>query len=148
MPRLERCLQNSQENICVRDSILIKLQAQDCKKETLVQVFSCELCELSKNTFFTEQIWTTLAMTFAKRILQTQVVLGIFDYSTICLIDKLISDQCCLSYRNQSFDLHYKSNVVSISKTTPGLKGLNREKEEELLTKNFCVITEKPLQPS
>ena len=63
MPRkkvfLERCLQNSQENTCVRDSILIKLQAQDCKKETLVQVFSCEFCELSKNTFFTEQIWTT-----------------------------------------------------------------------------------------
>ena len=76
------------------------------------------------------------------------VVLGIFDYSTTCLIDKLISAQCCLSYRNQSFDLHYKSNAASISKTTPGLKGLNREKEEELLTKNFCVITEKPLQPS
>ena len=26
------------------------------KKETLVQVFSCEFCEISKNTFFTEHI--------------------------------------------------------------------------------------------
>ena len=29
------------------------------KKETLAQVFSCEFCEISKNTFFTEQILAT-----------------------------------------------------------------------------------------
>ena len=29
------------------------------KKETLAQVFSCELCEFLKNTFFTEHLWTT-----------------------------------------------------------------------------------------
>ena len=29
------------------------------KKETLVQLFSCEFCETSKNTFFTEHLWTT-----------------------------------------------------------------------------------------
>ena len=29
------------------------------KKETLAQVFSCEFCEISKNTFFTEHVWTT-----------------------------------------------------------------------------------------
>ena len=28
------------------------------KKETLAQVFSCEFCETSKNTFFTEHLWT------------------------------------------------------------------------------------------
>ena len=27
--------------------------------ETLAQVFSCEICEISKNTFFTEHIWTS-----------------------------------------------------------------------------------------
>ena len=53
---LERCLQNSQENTFVRDSILIKLQASGCKKETLVQVFSCEFCEIFKNTYFTEHL--------------------------------------------------------------------------------------------
>ena len=45
--------QNSQENTCARVSFLIKLQAS-CnfiKKETLAQVFSCEFCEISKNTF-------------------------------------------------------------------------------------------------
>ena len=29
------------------------------KKETLVQVFSCEFGEISKNTFFTEHPWAT-----------------------------------------------------------------------------------------
>ena len=29
------------------------------KKETLAQLFSCEFCEISKNTFFIEQLWTT-----------------------------------------------------------------------------------------
>ena len=46
--------QNSQENSCIRVSFLIKLQAEACnfiKKETLAQVFSCEFCEISKNTF-------------------------------------------------------------------------------------------------
>ena len=29
------------------------------KKKTLAQVFSCEFCENSKNTFFTEHLWAT-----------------------------------------------------------------------------------------
>ena len=28
-------------------------------KETLAQVFSCEFCEISKNTFFTEHVLST-----------------------------------------------------------------------------------------
>ena len=43
-------------------SFLIKLQAESCnfiEKETLAQVFSCEFCEISKNTFFTEYLWAT-----------------------------------------------------------------------------------------
>ena len=39
--------QNSQENTCVRVFFLMKLQ-------TLTQMFFCEFCEISKNTFFTE----------------------------------------------------------------------------------------------
>ena len=47
-------LLNSWENTCARVSFLIKLQAEPysfIKKETLAQVFSCEFCEISKNTF-------------------------------------------------------------------------------------------------
>ena len=47
--------ENSQENICTRVSLLIKLQAESCsfiKKETLAQVFFCEFCEMFKNIFY------------------------------------------------------------------------------------------------
>ena len=47
--------------LCVRASFLIKLRSQAynfIKKETLTQVFSCDFCEFSKNTFFTEDLWT------------------------------------------------------------------------------------------
>ena len=46
--------QNSLENTCAGVSFLIKLQVWACnfiKKETLAQVFSCEFCKISKNTF-------------------------------------------------------------------------------------------------
>ena len=32
------------------------------KKETLAQVFSCEFCEISKSTFFTDHLWTTASV--------------------------------------------------------------------------------------
>ena len=50
-----KILQNSLENTCARVSLLIKLQANVCnfvKKETLVQVFSCEFCEFLRALFF------------------------------------------------------------------------------------------------
>ena len=42
--------QNSQENSCARVSFLNFIK-NFIKKETLVQVFSCEFCKFSKNTF-------------------------------------------------------------------------------------------------
>ena len=42
--------QKSQENTCARVSFLIRLQA-------------CEFCEISKNTFLTEHLWTTASVT-------------------------------------------------------------------------------------
>ena len=43
-------LQKLHKSTCARDSFLIKLQAN--KKESLGQVFSCEICEISMNTIF------------------------------------------------------------------------------------------------
>ena len=33
------------------------------KIEALAQMFSCEFCEISKNTFFTEYVWATASVT-------------------------------------------------------------------------------------
>ena len=32
------------------------------KKEILAQVFSCEFCEISKNTLFTEHLWASTSV--------------------------------------------------------------------------------------
>ena len=47
--------QLSQENTFARVSFLINF----IKKETLAQLFSCEIFEISKNTFFTEYLRPT-----------------------------------------------------------------------------------------
>ena len=45
--------QKSKQNTCARASFLIKFQAASfIKKDTLTQVFSCESCEIFKNTIF------------------------------------------------------------------------------------------------
>ena len=36
--------------------------------KTLAQVFSCEFCEISKNTFFTEHLWTTASVSMGSQI--------------------------------------------------------------------------------
>ena len=44
------------------------IQSQACnfiKKKTLAQVFSCEFCEISKNTYFIEQLWWLLLLIVA-----------------------------------------------------------------------------------
>ena len=51
-------LRNLQENTFNRVSFLIKF----IKKETLAQVFSCEFCEIFKNTVFTEHLWATASV--------------------------------------------------------------------------------------
>ena len=58
--------QNSQEKTCTRVIFLNKVAGlQACsfiKKEILAQVLSCEFCEIFKNTFFAEQLWTTASI--------------------------------------------------------------------------------------
>ena len=42
--------------------MVVEKVAEACnfiKKETLAQMFSCEFCEISKNTFFTEHLLAT-----------------------------------------------------------------------------------------
>ena len=53
----QRC---SGKHLC--QSLFFNKVSEACnfiKKEKLAQVFSCEFCEISKNIFFTEHLWTT-----------------------------------------------------------------------------------------
>ena len=65
------------------ESFLIKLHVQAFNfitKETLAQLFSCEFCEISKNTFFTEHLWATasLLQQFSRRYLKLVAFLVLF----------------------------------------------------------------------
>ena len=52
--------QNSQEGLIFNTVAGLRPETSNfIKKETLAQVFSCEFCEMSKNTFLTEHHWTT-----------------------------------------------------------------------------------------
>ena len=70
-------LKNSQENTCARVSFLIKLKAE-------VQVFSCEFCEISKNTFSyrTPPVAASNKYRMRLRLLQS-VFLNYFRFSSI-----------------------------------------------------------------
>ena len=65
--------QNSQESNCAR-----------VKKETLAQVFSCEFCEIFKNTFFIEHLRTTASKKLnfeLKPLKQHNIILRIYTLS-------------------------------------------------------------------
>ena len=75
--------QNSKESTCARVSFLIKLQAEAynfIKKETLAQLFSCEFCKISKNTFFYR---TPLEAASAKSWYSEHCLYRFFEYITL-----------------------------------------------------------------
>ena len=48
-------------------------------KETLAQVFSCEFCEISKNAFFTEQLWPLLLNKILKFTFTFEIPFTVFE---------------------------------------------------------------------
>ena len=73
-----------------RCSIKENLRPATIKKETLVQVFSCKLCEIFKNTFFTEHLWTTASLLFQNPFSWLLV------YHFITLLETWIFIQCSI----------------------------------------------------
>ena len=63
------------QNISYIDRNLRPKACNFIKKETLAQMFSCEFCEISKNTFFTEHVWATASVLIR---LRQQLLLKIF----------------------------------------------------------------------
>ena len=52
------------------------ISVYDFKKETLAQLFSCEFCEISENTFFTEHVLATSSINKLYEIYSTKVNAG------------------------------------------------------------------------
>ena len=67
---------------CSVKNLLLEIWPQACnfiKMETLTQVFSCEFCEISKNTFLVEQLqWLLLQVNILDKIKMTKVSILIY----------------------------------------------------------------------
>ena len=73
-----------QENTCARVLFFNKvadLRLATVLKKTLAQVFSCDFCEISNNTFFTEHLWITGSGPYFLLTTLKFTVLQIADYT-------------------------------------------------------------------
>ena len=103
--------QKSQENTCASVSFLIKLQgpATLLQKETLAEVLSCEFCEISKNTFFTEHLWATASI-------ELPTILENISLENIMPLLGFYSDSCFYGDTFHKAAAHEgRSNVVNSS---------------------------------
>ena len=60
-------IRSSHQRGIVLKEALLKISPDVCnfiKKETPVEMFSSEFCEIFKNIFFTEHLWTTASILF------------------------------------------------------------------------------------
>ena len=106
--------QSSQENTCVRDSFLAKLETSACnfiKKETLAQVFSCEFCKISKNTFFYRTllvaasdrsgIFSVYIFLFVSFLLSQGIVRKVYTFEKKILLKRVIVTVICISQKRR-----------------------------------------------
>ena len=93
--------QNSQENTCVRVSFWESCRPQAfIKKETLAQVFSCQFCEIFKNTSVAERLWTTASDYVADYscYVTTKSLMGIEDEDlSVFIVRNWESREICLN---------------------------------------------------
>ena len=79
------------------------------KIETLAQVFSCEFCEVSKNTFFTEHLWATASAHYKAQIfdyIEWRMQASMISPTTIV---KMCRISCCILKRYH--DRFYKGAI-------------------------------------
>ena len=83
-----KILQISQESTCARVSFFNKAAGRAYnffKKETLVQLFSCEFCESFKASLFTKQLW--LLLIFIKPTIHFLIFFLMFTNKTCSLLN-------------------------------------------------------------
>ena len=113
---------NSQENTCARASFLIKLQAEACNfilKETLALVFSCESCQISKNTFCYSIIYVSLYYNKMsqdgnrqKWVLRFNFSVTIYRIYTITYY--LVHWWCCLEASLRAWLRHFEVEITQL----------------------------------
>ena len=114
--------QISQGNTCVRVSFLVKLPevCNFIKKETLVQVFSCEFCEIFKNTFFLKEIYLFIYKSFLDIALLTLISIRFNDTHDLQTTSLQILNYLTLHFIIVGFIklfIYAKSRIVTFFRT-------------------------------
>ena len=81
----------------------------------LTQVFFCEFCEITKNTFFIEHLWVT-ASAFSKVFYIFNISISIFSRDTFYLL--FINSyfvKICYSF-SKYLDVYYKNHFLKLCK--------------------------------
>ena len=94
-------LQNSQENTSSRFYFLIK-------KEILTEMFSCEFCKISKNTFFHR---VPLVVASEPFMTQTRCVCRVVEHSSMCILRYFKDTMCWIDAWDYIANIWMKSCV-------------------------------------
>ena len=113
------------------------------KKETLAQMFSCEFCEISKNTFFTEHFWTTASMgSYNFRDSDTESK-GSYSSDDVWGDDSDTSDES-----NEEQEIFYDENPYCIVSRTAMQKMINERASCKYCNGSLTIIDDDNLSQS
>ena len=112
------------------------------KKETLAQEFSCEFCEICKNTFFTKHLWTNASGT-ARRNKKKQGRGRLFHFWNGYCKKTLEAKKYTMSKRARG-----GSRTAATSKMEHFLIIVNGWKPLTIITKNSILNVAAVLDPS
>ena len=97
---------NTHENTCVRVCNFIK-------KEALAQVFSCECCEVFKNTFFIEHLWwllLSMLLSICRGVFR--ILFGAFCEKSKRLLAKKLHFRCLTEFSIRLWNVSHRLGLL------------------------------------
>ena len=125
------------------------VQLEDCsfiKKETLAQVFPCEFCEIFKNTFFTEHLWTTASVKTKLNSSPNLLVLswnGMNKLSQALFVRSGLSTKGLISTTSKDLFISLKTTYIILQDVTLLFQGSTITEEKRHFNNNFSLLKKK-----
>ena len=131
--------------MCSIKKMFLKISHYACnfiKKETLAQVFSCEFCAISKNTFFTEQLRTAVST----KNLKFEKAAKIFSNAYVCMPLRSSHQRCSVRksvLRNfaKFTGKHLCQNLFFNKVADLACNFIKKENLAQVFSSEFCEIS-------
>ena len=125
------------------------VQPEDCnfiKKETLAQVFPCEFCEIFKNTFFTEHLWTTASVKTKLKSSPNLLVLswnGMKKLSQALFVRSGLRTKGLISTTSEDLFISLKTTYIILQDVALLFQGSTITEEKRHFNRNFSLLKKK-----